>query len=279
MKYPRRIITNKGATGQQTNPGPKSQDLVATEHVQTSDFQHSVWAHSGTPLRIAGGGNIAGGEFNTTTVTKGPALRLLQIEQYVLRRFLSVRVLDGHVHLVEEAQIVQAPLRGHHSILAQGIVVVNAHLVVHDVRTGKLQPAHDHAIHEDLLAFSNGVNHIHAMRLVRSRIGRSFELYIREAVVVVEKSDTVPVSSDVRLAVRLAWEAAQQLLQPVKRVAVVACNLQRVHQRLRTFLDFDYYRDLVLPALIIFLKVGVYLDLQEAVGLVKVLDGVEVLGQ
>ena len=83
---------------------------------------------------------------------------------------------------------------------------------------------------------------------------RSFELHVGEAVVVVEEGDIVAVGRDIGIAVGLVRQAAQQPLQPVLRVAVVAHDLQRVDQGLRTFLDLDDDRDLVLPALIVFLQ-------------------------
>src|SRR5208337_3477360 len=101
VKQPRRIIADQAAANQQAHPGPKSEGLVAAKHVQAGDFQRAGWADSGTPLRVAGGGNVAGRKLNSAAIAEGPALRLLQIEENVLRRLLSFGVLDGHVHLVE----------------------------------------------------------------------------------------------------------------------------------------------------------------------------------
>ena len=102
---------------------------------------------------------------------------------------------------------------------------------------------------------------------------RRFELHVGEAVVVVEEGDIIAVGCDIRIAVGLVRHAAQQPLQPFLRVAVAARDLQRIHQGLRTFLDLNKHRNLVLLAVIVLLQVRVHLDLQKAVGLVKVFDG------
>src|SRR5208283_2274211 len=183
VKQARRIVADEAPTNQQAYPGSKSQGLVATEHIQARDFQHAVGAHSRAALGIAGGRNVAGGELDSTAVTEGPALGFLKIKKHVLGRFQPIRVLDSHVHLVEQAEVVEPSLRVHHPVLAQGISVLDAHLPVHNVGTGEFQPAHDDAIDKELRSLGDGVNHVHALRLVRGRGCGRFELHVRKAVI------------------------------------------------------------------------------------------------
>ena len=98
--------------------------------------------------------------FKSNSVVEGVAPGLLDLIEQVLAAYFAVLILHRHIHLVENAQVVEALLRLHHRALAERISVANLEFAIHDKRLRPLQAGDQHTIDEHLVPFVNLEDHI-----------------------------------------------------------------------------------------------------------------------
>ena len=127
-------------------------------------------ADAGLPERLVGSeGGLSGLELETAAVIEGVAIGLARRDQHVLPRLGAVRVLDGRVHLLEQAEVVEAALALQHLLLAQRRARLHPHFPAGDSGAGVAQPVEKNSIDKKLLAFMNGEGHANARQVVRRR--------------------------------------------------------------------------------------------------------------
>src|SRR5208337_4107133 len=134
--------------------------LMAPAHVDTADAQRHAGTDAGLAQRSVGSGRgLPGLELETDAVIEGISLRLARCDQHVLARFGTLRVLDGRVHLLEEAKVVESPLALQHVLLAQGGARLHPHFPAGDSGTGVVQTIEKKLIDKKLLALVNRESH------------------------------------------------------------------------------------------------------------------------
>src|SRR5271166_3336406 len=223
-EQPWSVVTDQAAPGQQSDARAHAQRLVATEHIQSRNFQHSRGTYARRALRIVDRRCVARRKLYAAAIAKRPAWRLTQVEQYVLQRLDALWVLHRHVHLVEDPQVVQAPLRVHHSGLAQGIAWLDPEPPVQDTWTGILEAGNDETIHIDMLTLHDLVGDVHAVGLSLHRLDREIKLHVGKSAVVVKKRQHIAVVEDVDIAEGLSRHAAQHRGEPLIGKTVVTLN-------------------------------------------------------
>ena len=110
VKQAGRVIADQATAGQQTDAGTHGKGLVAPEHIEAGDFQNSVRTDASAALRVVRGRDVAGRKLDATSVAEGPTLGFLEVEEHILGRLPAIGVLDRHVHLVEQTQVVKTTL-------------------------------------------------------------------------------------------------------------------------------------------------------------------------
>ena len=93
---------------------------MAAAEVNAADPERDSGADASRPQRlVASGGGLSGLEFEPDAVIEGVTLRLTRGDEDVLAGFGSLGILNGCIDLLEEAQIVEPPLRFEHLLLAE----------------------------------------------------------------------------------------------------------------------------------------------------------------
>ena len=141
---------------------------MTTADVDAVDPEGHHRTDAGLSQRLIGSDRgLSGLELETDSVIEGVTIGLARGDQHVLARFGTLRILNGSVHLFEEADVVEAALALQHVLLAQGRAGLHPHFPAGNTGAGVVQAIEKNAIHKKLLAFMNRKSHTNARQVVR----------------------------------------------------------------------------------------------------------------
>src|SRR5208337_4143132 len=130
--------------------------LMTTAHVDAADAERHHGADAGFSEGLVGAvGGLSSLEFETGAVIEGVAIGFVHRDHHVLARLGAVGVLDGRVHLLEKAEVVEAALTLQHVLLAQGSAWLHPDCAAGDSGPGMVQPIEKKLTDKKLLAFMN----------------------------------------------------------------------------------------------------------------------------
>ena len=200
-------------------------------------------------------------KFETYSIVEGVALGLLQLNQSILARLRTFRILHRRIHLAKDAEVVKFLLALEHVALAEWITVRDLQFVLHYVWPGKFSSRNQNPIHKNAGAFVDGKGHIHFV--ISRGLRRCIESGVRKTVVKVIVQDDVAIVGYSRIGVRLTWAGAEKIQRGhgIVKLRVIANNLERTDHQLRAFVHFQRYGNVVLCVLVIIFDLSIHLDL------------------
>src|SRR5215471_8293273 len=130
--------------------------MIASAKIDSCDIERYSWAESYRALRwtdclcrlLVNNHQLGRGatavhttslQFKSKAVIESVSLGLLNLVQQVFPADFAVLVLHRHIHLIKDAQIVEALLRVHHRALAERISIADLKFAVHHKWLGSLQ--------------------------------------------------------------------------------------------------------------------------------------------
>ena len=269
---PRRRVADQGPLLQGAQSGLEGHGVVQATEVQPRGLER----HPRADAEVAGGVGQAGGaaaeagEIGAAAHTQCPAPRLFHLEDHVLVWLAAVRVLHRHVHLLENAQLVQPLLGLQHIDLAERFPRLHLDLLFDDVAARVVQPADQHLVHVPPRAFDNRVDQIDPVGLTFRGLHGGGQVGLGKAAVHVISEDRLPVLGHLEGTVRLAVAAGHQAAQLAGRDLLVPFDGQAPHQRLRALLHMKDDGDVPALAPILVQRIEGDLHLLEPVGNVQV---------
>src|SRR5215470_12784309 len=157
--------------------------MVAAAKIKPRHRKRHAGAYACLPQRLNSTyGWLSGLKLQADPVIEGVSLRFLHIDQDVLLPLVTFGILDGRVHLAEDAQIVKMLLRVQHIDLAQRVTRLHRHLTLDYIWSGVIQPRYKDLIHENLYAFMNPESHVHVIG-VAGRLGAGLEGSVGETMI------------------------------------------------------------------------------------------------
>ena len=102
---------------------------------------------------ILGTGGLPGRKLESKTIIKGVAASFRELEIDVLARVIAFRILYSHIHGIENSQVIKAPLRLQHRVLAERAAGLHRHLALNYKRPGVQQAGRQYFVDKDPLAF------------------------------------------------------------------------------------------------------------------------------
>ena len=136
--------------------------MIASAEVQPGDAERDARTYSCFAQGlICTPGRLPGLKLQSQTIVESIALGLLNVHQYIFLTLVASRILNSRIHLAEDTEVVQALLGIQHINLAQRITGLDLDFTLHDGVAGVVQAGHVHLIHYGLIAFVDGISHIH----------------------------------------------------------------------------------------------------------------------
>ncbi len=260
--------------------GADADRVSAPEQVQPADFEGHAGAETGVAGRRVQRIPVApeARQFGPAAESEGPAAGFLHLKQHVAVGFHPVRVLQGHIDLGEDAQVVEPALAFDHGALGERIVRVNDYLPADHRLASHFVPIHNHLVDELPAALLNEVLELDGMGL-GSGLGGPLQGDVGESGCEVLAQDQVAVAGHAPLTEGLALDRAEAVPKALGGQRVIAGHLKAGDQGLRSFGDLDEHRNVALFSLVVVLEAVFDLGLQEAIGMVEVLDGADVVPQ
>ncbi len=208
-----------------------------------------------------------------------PTFGLGKLQQHIFAQLRTVGVLHRRVDTVKQSQIVQLPLRIDNRALVQHIARIHQDVRVHGFRPRVVQPAYQHIVDVDLVAFRDLERHIVQVRITRVwrllDVDRSLVVAVRQIV----GQHRIPVSGQVVRVIRLPHLRVQKRQQRAIRHLHIPRQLIRAESLLHPFRNLVHHRDMRgfrrTPPLVGFRipDHGLYVDLFKPAPFIDCLDG------
>ena len=173
-----------------------------------------------------------------------PAPRFGELQHHILQRIVAVRILHRRIHLVEQRQPVQPPLRVQHRALVQRIARMHCHLLAHHVRPGMHHARQQHLVHKHLLPLRHVHGHVRLLRIAARSLLLHIHVRLGKSMAQVVVQDRVAITGERNQRIGLPLLRVQQRLHILFPAAVHACQRHRAKLLLRPFSDRHHHRNL-----------------------------------
>src|SRR5664279_833485 len=150
----------------------------------------------------------------------------------------ALRVLDGGVHLLEKAEVVEAALALQHVFLAEGPARLYTDFPTGDSGAGVVQPIEKELIDKELLAFMNRKGDANARQVVRRRNGNIGDVdgSIGKAIVEILTQNRIAVIRQARIIEALSFGSGN-FGKLFLREGIAALDADPRHARLQALFD------------------------------------------
>ncbi len=118
----------------------------------------------------------------------------VNLDQHILVRSISCRILHRRNHFVEQRKVVQVSLRFQQRSLVQRITGMHQYLALDNLRSRIVDSRQQHPVDENLLSFRHGQRNIGSSRICTFLVKLNVDLRLIEPVAKVVRQHRVPVA-------------------------------------------------------------------------------------